>query len=102
MHELLRFVLRRRRAALPTIAKIGRFRFFFYSNEGNEPPHEHVQHEAKIAKFWLDPVALAASGGFAAAELRTVEGLVVEQRQHFLEAWNEFFPGRSERPGDGR
>ena len=62
----------------------------------------HVQHEASVAKFWLSPVALAASGGFSAAELRTVEGLVTEQRQHFLEAWDEFFRGRSQRPGDSR
>jgi hypothetical protein len=47
------------------------------------------------------PVALTASGGFSAAELRTVEAVVTEQRQHFLEAWNEFFRGRSQRPGDG-
>jgi hypothetical protein len=94
-------VVRRGRAALPTIARIGQFRFFFYSNEGNEPPHVHVQHESSVAKFWLSPVALAASGGFTAAELNTVEGLVTEQRQPFLEAWNEFFRGRSQRPGDG-
>jgi hypothetical protein len=73
--ELLRFPLRRGRAALPTIARIGPFRFFFYSNEGTERPHVHVQHESRVAKFWLSPVALAASGGFPAAELRTVEGL---------------------------
>jgi len=42
------------------------------------------------------------SGGFSAAELRTVEDLVTEQEQHFLKAWNEFFHGRSQRPGDGR
>jgi hypothetical protein len=102
VRELLRFAVRRRRAALPTIARIGPFRFFFYSNEGTEPPHVHVQHESTVAKFWLNPVALAASGGFSAPELRTVEGLVTEEEQHFLEAWNEFFRGRSHRPGDGR
>jgi hypothetical protein len=69
---VLSFALRRGRAALPTIARIGPFRFFFYSNEGNEPPHVHVQQESKVAKFWLSPVALAASGGFAAAELTAV------------------------------
>jgi hypothetical protein len=94
VRKLLRFALRRGRAALPTIARIGPFRFFFYSNEGNEPPHVHVQQESMVAKFWLNPVALAASGGFSAAELKTVEGLVSEQRQHFLEEWNAFFRGR--------
>jgi len=73
VRKLLRFALRRGRAALPTIARIGPFRFFFYSNEGAERPHVHVQHESRVAKFWLNPVVLAASGGFSAAELRTVE-----------------------------
>jgi hypothetical protein len=44
--------------------------------------------------IWLSPVAVAASGGFSAVELTAVEGLVTEQRQHFLEAWNDFFRGR--------
>ncbi|HVT16772.1 MAG TPA: DUF4160 domain-containing protein [Thermoanaerobaculia bacterium] len=76
---------------MPTVARIGPFRFFFYSNEGNEPPHVHVQQESKVAKFWLDPVALAVSGGFSAAELRALSRLVMENRQQFVEAWNEFF-----------
>ena len=50
VRELLRFALRRRRAALPTIARIGPFRFFFYSNEGTEPSHVHVQHESTIRR----------------------------------------------------
>jgi hypothetical protein len=36
---------------MPTLGRIGPFRFFFYSNEGAEPPHIHVQQERKIAKF---------------------------------------------------
>lgn len=76
---------------MPTVARIGPFRFFFYSNEGNEPPHVHVQQESKVAKFWLYPVALAVSGGFSAAELRALSSLVIKHRQRFEEAWNEFF-----------
>jgi hypothetical protein len=47
---------------VPTLAEIGPFRLFFYSNEGTEPPHIYVQRERKIAKFWLESVALASSG----------------------------------------
>ena len=76
---------------MPTLGRIGSFRFFFYSNEGTEPPHVHAQHERKIAKFWLEPVALASSGRFSASELRSIERIVVENRERFLEAWYEFF-----------
>jgi hypothetical protein len=35
------------------------FRFFFFSNEGTEPPHIHVERGDGYAKFWLEPVDLA-------------------------------------------
>ncbi len=28
---------------MPTVLRIGRFRFFFFSNEGQEPSHIHVK-----------------------------------------------------------
>ena len=76
---------------MPTVGRIGQFRFFFYSNEGTEPAHVHAQAERKLAKFWLDHVALASSGRFSAYELRAIERIVLENRERFLEAWNEFF-----------
>ncbi len=36
---------------MPTLGRIDPFRFFFYSNEGVEPPHVHAQQERKTAKF---------------------------------------------------
>jgi hypothetical protein len=76
---------------VPTVAWKGPFRFFFYSNDRGERPHVHVQREKKIAKFWLDPVALAESGCFSALELRAIERIVDGDEAMFLEAWNEFF-----------
>lgn len=74
---------------MPTILRIGSYRFFFYSNERGEPPHIHVQRESFLAKFWLNPVALASSKRFASHELRTIQKHVDENREIFLEAWNE-------------
>lgn len=76
---------------MPTIARIGPYRFFFYGNEGTEPMHVHVQRERKLAKFWLDPVALGGSTGFASHEITEIEALVAANRKRFMEAWNEFF-----------
>lgn len=76
---------------MPTLRRVGPFRFFFYSNEGREPPHVHVQNERRIAKFWLEPVALASTGRFSASELRSIERIVLENRERFLEGWHEFF-----------
>ena len=74
---------------MPTILRIGPYRFFFYSNERGEPSHIHVQRERFLAKFWLSPVALAGSKGFASHELRMLQKYVQENREIFLEAWNE-------------
>ncbi|WP_439481025.1 DUF4160 domain-containing protein [Cyclobacterium plantarum] len=41
---------------MPTVLRIGPYRFFFFSNEGNEPPHIHVESGEGHAKFWLEPV----------------------------------------------
>ena len=74
---------------MPTIFRIGSYRFYFYSNEKGELPHIHVQRERFLAKFWLNPVLLAGSKRFPPHELRTIQKHVEENRQIFLEAWNE-------------
>ena len=76
---------------MPAVLRIGAFRFFFYSNEGQEPAHIHVQAASRIAKFWLNPVNLASSIGFNAKELNQLLVLVRQHETLFMEAWNDFF-----------
>jgi len=71
------------------VLRVGRYRFFFFSNEGREPPHIHVKAAGDEAKYWLDPVELAANYGFNARELNEIGGLVEEHREQLLEAWHE-------------
>lgn len=75
----------------PTVKRIGPYRFFFFSNEGGEPPHIHVQRDRKLAKFWLEPVRLARSTRFADHELSDVQALVRDNEVSFLEVWHEYF-----------
>lgn len=74
---------------MPTVLRIGRYRFLFFSNEGMEPPHIHVKAGEDEVKFWLDPVELAANYGFKAHELNEVEQIVREYQMVLIEAWNE-------------
>jgi hypothetical protein len=76
---------------MPTIARVGPYRFFFFGNEGFEPAHVHVQRDRALAKFWLGPVALASSSGFSSVELRRIQRIVVDREQEFEEAWRGFF-----------
>ena len=49
---------------MPTVLRIGPYRLFFYSSDGDEPLHIHVERDNYIAKIWLDPIRLQKSGGF--------------------------------------
>ena len=77
----------------PTVLRIGPYRFFFYSNEGNEPAHLPVQRDRALAKFWLTPASLASSTGFSAQELGQVWRLIQQNTGNLKEAWDEFFGG---------
>ena len=76
---------------MPTVLRVGAFRFFFYAADGAEPPHIHVERDDRVAKFWLDPVRLVSAGRFCRAELRKIEGLVADNVEALLEAWRGFF-----------
>jgi hypothetical protein len=75
---------------MPTVLRIGPYRFFFYSNEGSEPAHIHIRGSDGEAKFWLSPVELAYNYGYRGHELKKIEELVVENRKFLIEAWNEY------------
>jgi hypothetical protein len=74
---------------MPTVLRVGRYRFFFFSNENNEPSHIHVKAESDQAKFWLEPIRLATNYGFRAHELNEIERIIQEHHKELLEAWNE-------------
>ena len=77
---------------MPEVLRIRGFRFFFFSREGNEPRHIHVQHAERYAKFWLEPlIELAETRGFRSSELREVHSLIEEDREEFMVAWDEHF-----------
>lgn len=76
---------------MPTLTIIGPYRFFFFSVDGNEPPHVHVRRDRSEAKFWLVPVKRAFSRDFSEHELRQIEKIVIENQQSWLEKWNGYF-----------
>jgi len=80
---------------MPTVARIGPYRFYFFSHEPGEPPHVHVDRAGLSAKFWLEPAVLARNLGFPATELGRLQSLVREKRGDFLEAWHGHFDTQS-------
>ena len=76
---------------MPTVLRVRGHRFFFFSNEGNEPPHVHVETGDCYAKFWLTPVSLATSAGYDASELRELREIVEQHRDLIEERWHGYF-----------
>jgi hypothetical protein len=76
---------------MPTIFRTRGYRFFFFSLEGNEPPHVHIEQAEKFAKFWLNPVSLVKSKGFRGRQLVELKNIIEENRELFLEKWNGHF-----------
>ena len=76
---------------MPKAFEDGPYRFFFYSNDRDEPIHVHVKRERNVAKFWLDPVQLERSGGFRPSELRTIERIVQANQELLMEEWDGHF-----------
>ncbi len=75
---------------MPTVLRIGRFRFHFFSDEGHEPPHIHVRTPDGECKFWLEPaIMLASNKGVASHELRRIEALVFEHQKQLKKAYDD-------------
>jgi len=76
---------------MPTVLRIGPYRFFFYAGDRGEPAHIHVERDDNVAKFWLDPIRLVSTGGFSRSEVSRIQELVEENKGGLLRSWNEYF-----------
>lgn len=84
---------------MPTVLRIGPYRFYFDSYDCGEPRHMHADRENRSAKFWLDPdIALAENYGYSRKELRDIECIMREKLEVFRNEWDAFCSG-STHPG---
>ena len=76
---------------MPTVLRVGPYRFFFYASDRQEPPHVHVERDDKVAELWLRPARLERSGGFSRREINRIQKLVETNVETLLRSWNEYF-----------
>ena len=76
---------------MPTILRYLGFRFFFYSDEGTEPPHVHVEKGDSRGKIWLEPFEEDNLEQFKAKERRRALDIAEEHQQAFKDKWYEYF-----------
>ena len=74
---------------MPTVLRWRGYRFHFFCNEGNEPPHIHISKDDSEAKYLLEDCALAFNFGFKHNEIRQLERMVEDTQEFFLEKWYE-------------
>jgi len=76
---------------MPTVLNINGYRFFFFSEEGNEPIHIHIEKGEKYAKYWVNPVSLARNKNFRAHELTEIKKIIIANKNKIEDKWNEYF-----------
>ena len=76
---------------MPTVLRHGPYRLYFYSNDGDEPLHVHVERDGDVAKLWVDPVRVQRSGGFSRTEILRITRVVRDHREQIMEAWDDHF-----------
>ncbi|MCF8224286.1 MAG: DUF4160 domain-containing protein [Bacteroidales bacterium] len=76
---------------MPTVFIIKGYRFFFFSNENQEPIHIHVEKADNYAKFWIDPVFVSANYGFNSKQLKEISRYIEGRTDLIRQKWNEHF-----------
>ncbi|HRE41993.1 MAG TPA: DUF4160 domain-containing protein [Ignavibacteria bacterium] len=80
---------------MPEVFRKNGWRFFFYSNEGNEPIHIHCQNSEKTCKFFIDiklkELYLADSKNVSNSDISKVKKMIIDNLDVIILKWNEHF-----------
>jgi hypothetical protein len=77
---------------MPTLLNEKGFRFFFYSNENNEPCHVHVTKGGAEGKIWLEPqLSVCYLYRFTANEEKDILSIINIHLESFKRKWYEYF-----------
>lgn len=72
---------------MPVVLRVRGFRIWFYQADLAEPIHVHVGKSGAEAKYWMDPIELANSRGFANHELNRISEILALHRREIMAAW---------------
>lgn len=80
---------------MPTVLYVNGWRFFFYSNEGNEPVHIHAQKGEKECKFLLleatFDIKIAYVYQMNNRDIQAVRRIIFSHFDDLISGRNEFF-----------
>lgn len=79
---------------MPTVLLILGWRFYFFSNENNEPIHIHVSKAEMEGKFWLDESTFEITESFSynmsPKDKREIRKIIFEHFDYIIEQWKQF------------
>jgi len=68
------------------------YAFYFWSEEGSETPHVHVNKGDGHAKWWLGPeIKEEYSYGFMQQERKRIRQLIIKHHGTIIKAWKAYF-----------
>ena len=76
---------------MPTVLTKDGFRIFFYSADGNEPVHVHIEYGDGLAKFWMNPIALDSSYKMKAKDLKKARTILEVNSDQIRKEWYDYF-----------
>jgi hypothetical protein len=77
---------------MPAIFTVNGFRFFFWSNENDEPMHVHVEKGDAEGKVWLVPtIKIAYMHGFTSKDQKKIIEIITKRLSTIKQKWNEHF-----------
>lgn len=77
---------------MPTVLKEEGFRFYFFSDEGNEPCHIHFKKGEARGKIWLEPeYEEDYFYGFTIQEQKKIRKIVQDNDALIKQKWHEYF-----------
>ncbi len=77
---------------MPIVLRINGYRFFFFSNENNEPLHVHVEKGDGTGKIWIEPnVIIEYCYDFTVKQQKEIIQIASENIELIKKTWDEHF-----------
>lgn len=76
---------------MPTIHRERGYRFYFNSNENNEPAHVHIKGKGGRMKVWLASLTIDKVRNIPDHEQTKLLEIMEKKQKEFLQEWNNFY-----------